>query len=198
MFALNFESACNLSLAQEKKAQPEANLWLEGIVAKNETALERLIAIYEEPLYKAALAYLADKSSAEDAVQNTFITLWQQAHKINKSSALRSWLFATLFNQCRKHIRTLINRQKRELKFAESKSLESSPNTEEKQDSNIALLQSALDKLKDPQKQLIILKFYEKMSIAEISEVMGLKEGTCKSRLHRAIAKLKTLMEVKR
>jgi RNA polymerase sigma-70 factor (ECF subfamily) len=185
-----------LALNQERDKSEESDIWVSRVLEGDEQAFDRLVANFEEPLYRSAVAYLGDKVSAEDAVQNTFVALWQNPRSLRNKESLRSWLFATLFNQCRKYIRGVVRQRKREEFFGQTRSLE--VEAFEEDDGREKMLRKAMDSLNDEAKRLVVLKYNEKMSIKEISRVIGIPEGTCKSRLSRTLEKMRKVMEVQR
>ena len=60
---------------------------------------------------------------------------------------------------------------------------------------NRLVLRQALDKLDEEQKRIVILRYFAELTVPEIAETTGTKEGTVKSRLHRALARLREHLE---
>ena len=135
---------------------------------------------YSDMVYKLALARTKNKSDAEDVFQEVFIRYMKNYHKIVSDEHCKAWLIRTTIN-CSYDI------------FNSSWSKKTVPiidnlvfGTEEKYDIYYNVL-----KLPKKYRTVIHLFYYEDMSIKEIAEVLGTKEGTVKSQLHRGRNMLK-------
>ncbi|MBN1941765.1 MAG: sigma-70 family RNA polymerase sigma factor [Phycisphaerae bacterium] len=164
----------------------------EGLRRREPEALTTAVQTYGPVLIRAAWLYLADAHAAEDAVQETFLAAWDGAKRTRGLTSLRAWLLGILTNRCRKHIRTAQRRRKREQRFLEQNAALSKSNFS---DPRLEKLQSALPRLDGPLREVVILRYWQKLSVQETAAALGIPEGTVKSRTHAAITRLRDIME---
>ena len=141
-------------------------------------------------LRRYARALVADRSSADDLVQDTLERAWTRLHLWQRGTDLRAWLFTVMHNV---HVnRTRGSRH--HLPFDED-----APETGVVPAENSALelrdLDRALAALPVEQREVLLLVALEDMSYAEMSAALGIPLGTVMSRLSRARERLRTLMQ---
>lgn len=138
----------------------------------------------------------ADETTAEEAVQNTFVTVWEKAASYNpKKSAASTWIFTVARN---KRIDAL-RRQKFVMPLEDDAldSLNTLDNTPHPvadayaDQATIEQLHTAIDSLPKEQAQLLHMAFFEDKSHQAISDATALPLGTVKSRLRLAMDKLR-------
>ena len=78
---------------------------MENLKNNNEEFFKEIIEIYQRQLFLIAKVRLKDDFLASDAVQETFVALYLNMHKIKKSEKLKSWMTKTLINKCNDIIR---------------------------------------------------------------------------------------------
>jgi RNA polymerase sigma-70 factor (ECF subfamily) len=137
--------------------------------------------------------YLGDTHAAEDVCQETLLAAWNAAGRTNGRTPLRPWLFGILFNQCRKHRRSLWRRARRELDAAQRRA-ESGEGHEDEDAERLETLRHAVARLDEALRAVVILRYEQGFGIAETAETLGLPEGTVKSRTSAAIERLRALM----
>ena len=143
---------------------------------------EALVSAQEDRLYRAALAILGDNREAEDAVQETFIAFWQKAPPELASPG--AWLMRVLVNRCRSRLRAPWRRRNVPLQEALSAAA-----PEERQELE------ELGQLPPADRAVLHLFYYEGFSTGEIAGILGVREGTVRSRLTRARGRLRRLLE---
>ena len=139
------------------------------------------------PAFALAMAMLGDRPAAEDAVQEAALKAWRSAWKVaDSSSSPRSWFLTIVANQCRDTRRT---------RWWQVLRLDHMPETPQidHADRVTALLDldRAMSRLSREQRALVYLRYHLDIQPKEISVVLSLCEGTVKSRLHRALRRLK-------
>lgn len=146
--------------------------------------LEQAAQQYEDTLYRAALSILADAAEAEDAVQDAFLKYWEKSPAFESPDHEKAWLIRVTVNGCKSRLRSPWRRRAAPL-------LESypAPGPEER-----AALEEVLS-LPPRDRAVIHLHYYEGYQTAEIAAMTGEAEGTVRSRLSRARAKLRTMLE---
>ena len=150
-------------------------------------AFELIVELWQKPLLTFALRYLEQEIEALDVVQETWISVIRRLNKLQNPSLFVSWLFRILTNKCIDRIRKK-QAEARLVKNANTKS-ETSKTLNENDD-----LDKAIQKLSDEQKTLITLRFGQGLQVGQIAAMLNIAEGTVKSRLHRALARLRELL----
>jgi RNA polymerase sigma-70 factor, ECF subfamily len=150
-------------------------------------AFELIVELWQKPLLGFALRYLDQEIDALDAVQETWISAIKGLNKLQNPSLFVSWLFRILTNKCIDRIREKQGELHR-LKRVTIK-LETSEGSNENE-----ALRQAIQGLSDEQKTLIMLRFGQELQVGQIAAMLNLAEGTVKSRLHRALARLREIL----
>lgn len=133
-------------------------------------------------LYVIAFSYLQSKYDAEDVLQNTFLKLWNSNKDFESDEHIDKWLTKVCINDCKNVFA---------LPFRKHKSLEDEYDlsTFDKY-FNIDLYNAVLS-LNKKERLVVMLFYYDDLSIKEISALAGIKESTVKSLLKRSREKLK-------
>ena len=150
--------------------------------------------------YSEILGYIYhctfDGTVAEDLTSNVFLAVFRHLGQFRwRQIPFRAWLYRIATNEVRMYWR----RQKRvkivslqpdnDIQAAEQSASDSMAATEEHR-----LLHKALLELRLKYRTVIILRYFESKTIAEICEITGRKEGTVKSQLHRGLARLQDIL----
>jgi RNA polymerase sigma-70 factor (ECF subfamily) len=154
----------------------------------DDDAFTQLISIYKENLYKIAFVYLKNEQEALDAVSDTVYKAYMNIKKINNPSLFKTWITRILINSA---IDRLTD-SKNIIYIDDYQKIEGFSILESEFDLDASFdLFNAIDKLDIKFKNIVILKYFEDMTISEISTLLGLPEGTVKVCLHRALKKIK-------
>lgn len=159
-----------------------------------EQVVERLIQDYGQEVYRIAYFYIKDRQLAEDVFQEVFYKVMKNYHKFQHQSSEKTWLTRITINTCKDLLRT--NWIKRVTTFStwqEPQSDYEAPFDIEKQEEYQELYQM-IQKLPTKYKDVILLFYYKELSYEEISQILGIPEGTVRSRLARARTKLKKMI----
>ena len=151
----------------------------------NISELTQLIRVHESELLRFAVAILRDEALAQDAVQGAFIAL---AERLFTPADPCAWLYKVTRN---KALNILRSRKKFIYKGEvpeETDNPAPSPEAELACSERKANLQKAVDELPPGQRVVLILRYYENLSYAEISRRTGSAPGTVASQLHDALA----------
>jgi RNA polymerase sigma-70 factor, ECF subfamily len=159
-----------------------------------------------EPVVRRFIRHLIGLSSAEDdIVQNVFIALYRNLHRISAPEKIRPYLFGIVRNYCYDELRREKRTNTVELDGLDGLSADESiigvSNAENGQEASLHLkllyneVREAMNRLPEVQRQLLILYCEEELSYAEIAEVMHISIGTVKSRLHYAKRALRSLLK---
>jgi RNA polymerase sigma-70 factor, ECF subfamily len=146
------------------------------------------------PAYRLAAVMLADRSTAEDAVQEASIKAWRKLGQLRgDAGSLRSWFLSIVANECR-----MVRRQRwwSVAKVAEVLPLRG---TRDQFDETSSDLKTALLRLNPDERLPLVLHFYLDLPLDEVARTLGLSPAATKSRIYRAARKLRsdlTLEEV--
>ena len=138
-------------------------------------------------LYRFLLKTMKHKADAEDMVQNAYEVLWQNRAMVNADTA-KAYLFKVAYNKMIDHYRKM-NR----MDLQESFDNLDRP-AEEKRHHLKAVLDTALARLSEQNRSLVLLKDYEGYSYEEIGEITGLNASQVKVYLHRSRLQLKSYL----
>jgi len=168
----------------------------------DEGAFGQFVHRYQRRFYRLAFGYLHDHDESLDAVQEAFIKIYRARRTWEPRANPYTWAYRIVANQCVDLLRKRKGYSASSLddeESSEGRTLADSATVdplllqvrkEERQRVMEAILQ-----LPTRQREIIMLRHYEDLSLQEIAEVQGCALGTVKSSLHRAIASLKGLLQ---
>ncbi len=137
-------------------------------------------------IYLIALSVTKNSSDAEDVMQNVFLKLWKYKKPFNDSEHLKKWLTAVCVNESKDYIKNPF--RKRNLPLDKAVDISVLDKTQ-----NIDLFKAIMS-LDTKERTIIHLFYYEDMCVADISDILRLKESTVKTRLFRARKKIKAIL----
>lgn len=167
-------------------------------------AFDVLAARHERGLARHLFGILRDDDATRDLVQETLLRVWTHAHQWDGLGSPRRWLLRIANNLALNHLRTVRRRRERPLDLpmeAEDGSDEhvpawmiddSSPGPDEALElaEQRRLLQRLMDRLPDDKREVLLLVYEADADIREAAGILGIPEGTVKSRLHSARQRL--------
>ena len=142
-------------------------------------------------LYRIAFHILEQQDEAEDAVQETFLKLWEMRDKLDGVESAKAYSIRILKNECLDRLR----KAKKEVPAEQALAKESILPADEQIDAKRRLekVLGAIKSLPDSQKQVLLLRTVEELSYEEISERMGMSQLTLRVLLTRARGALRNL-----
>lgn len=149
---------------------------------------EAFLALIDENrlnLYRVARGILKDKEDIEDSLQNTVIHSFQKINSLKKDEYFRTWIIRILINECNE----ILRKGKRVTYLAENNDTEIYSDSYENMD-----LTRAINFLNEELRITTVLFYIEDMSLKDIAKLLKIPEGTVRSRLTRARAKLREIM----
>lgn len=144
-------------------------------------------AAYEKgqrQMYLVALSMLKNPHAAEDALQNAYVKAYQKLGQLKDVSRFSAWATRILINECYNHLR-----KNKGVFVCADEALEAELGVFEDEEKKFFELVCDLP-LKD--KEVVTLRYFHQMSLEEIAQCLKLPLSTVKSRLYRALEKLKT------
>ena len=156
--------------------------------AGNDAAFEELYHRYARRLKGFFFLQLGgDEELAADATHDVFLRAYEARNRYQEGKSVSTWLFTIAYNICRNHYRS--NAYETQL----SATLDAEPISDEQIEVQLdaAALDDALaqvlSELPPPLHQLFSLHYQEELTIPQVAEIVGIPEGTVKSRLHKTM-----------
>ena len=156
--------------------------------AGNDAAFEELYHRYARRLKGFFFLQLGgDEELAADATHDVFLRTYEARNRYQEGKNVSTWLFTIAYNICRNHYRS--NAYETQL----SATLDTEPISDEQIEVQLdaAALDDALaqvlSELPPPLHQLFSLHYQEELTIPQVAEIVGIPEGTVKSRLHKTM-----------
>lgn len=132
---------------------------------------------------------VVDRQLAEDVTQAVFVALARQAGILQHRAVLTGWLHLTTRNLAAKTVRAEVRRRTREHQAA---TMQAPPNgTEAAWDQIAPHLDAALGQLDEPDRDVLLLRYFERQSVCEIGARLGLGEEAAQKRVSRALERLR-------
>ncbi len=169
----------------------EEKTLIKNLKKNNQDAYKELINLHGDRLLKSLYLMTRDLGLAEDIVQETFIKVFKNINKFKGNSSLYTWIYRISQNIAK----DILSSKKTSIVYED---IEAEPDMTEDIilraiDRN--LLKKELNNLGFIYRQVLILFYFEDLSIREISLVLDEKEGTIKSKLSRGRLLLKKALE---
>jgi RNA polymerase sigma factor (sigma-70 family) len=160
-----------------------------AVAGEDDAAFERVVEPLLHPGYELAWAVLRDRGAAEDAVQEAAVRAWRAFPTLRDEARARAWFLKIVLNQCRATMRTRWWR---------------TPVLGERQEHGVdghhagtdlrVDLERAIRSLNREQRAVVFMAYQLDLPHDEIARVLGVRVGTVKSRLHRAMARLRGVL----
>jgi RNA polymerase sigma-70 factor (ECF subfamily) len=161
-------------------------------VHRESAAFEDLMADHLDESFRVAVAILGDTDEARDATQEAFIAAWRQLPRLRDPAKAASWLHRitvnTSISRLRKRARD--RTMARALRFAAGDGGGVDDGFVHRES-----LRTALWQLKPEHRVVLFLRFYEDLTVEQIAERIGIRQGTVKSRLHYGLERLRQAYE---
>lgn len=158
--------------------------------SRSETAFAELVRRHVDLIHSAAFRMTGEMHSAQDVTQAVFVALAQNAAHLTDHPVLSGWLHTTARNLAAKQIRAAVRRQNHEHEAAAmNELLAAAPDANWNE---IAPhLDAALGELSEPERNVVLLRFFERKTAGEIGELIGISEAAAQKRVSRAVERLR-------
>jgi RNA polymerase sigma-70 factor (ECF subfamily) len=156
-------------------------------------AFDELFSRYKQPLFGFFRRRVADPAQAEELTQETFVGVLRASSRYKPDALFRTYLYAIGLNILRAHRRKAAFRNT----FWVAPTASREPAVRNSLDAELFLRQ-ALGKLETKDREILLLREFEQLSYAEISELLRLPVNTVRSRLFRARTALRDLLAAPR
>ncbi len=152
-------------------------------------AFRHLVEQHQNTLYGTAVLMTGDRSVAEEHVQEAFLSAWRGIRRFQRDRPFKPWIVRILVN------RIVSSRRRNRVPTAPlddaervtgpADVLESAMSAERRDE-----VQAALARLSPRHHQVVVLRYFAELSVSEVAAALGVREGTVKSRLSRALSRL--------
>jgi RNA polymerase sigma-70 factor (ECF subfamily) len=192
-----------------KPAGEDEPRFVKRLIARDEQAFSELVKAYERRVFALVVRMIGNSAEAEELAQDVFVQVFKAIGTFRGESKLSTWIYRIAINICKNRSKYLKVRHTNEQE--ELQALEDRVPMGEARGSNVAqierpdemvagrqverIVQQAILELEPSFRECLVLRDVEDLSYEEIGAITGLPEGTVKSRIHRARAQLKELVE---
>ena len=160
-----------------------------AVQAGDEGALGSLMSRYQGPLYGFLVRRVGD--AADDVFQETWIGIVRARERFDPTRRFSTWMFQIANNLCRdRYRRQAVRTRTLQAVRAEHQTLGQLAAPPPDPDAGHAM-RSHVAALPERLREVLLLRYYQDLGEAEISQVLGIPRGTVKSRLHAAVKALR-------
>ena len=172
---------------------------VEKIKKGDNKSFEKLYKLTEREVWFTCISFLKNETTAEDIMQETYITAFLKIQSLEKSSQIRSWLNRIAVNKCKNYLKGKGEIQLDDEIFENQAIVDERISIPEEYISDKAkreiILSIMQEVLSDVQYQTVVMHYFNEMTVDEIAEVFECSRGTVLSRLNYSRAKMKTAIE---
>jgi RNA polymerase sigma-70 factor (ECF subfamily) len=187
------------SMADSLAAPPPADVLIERCLRGDQFAWEAIVRQYWRKVFNVAYKFVGQHDAAEDLTQDIFLKIFRSLDTFDRRANFQTWLISVSRNLCidfyrsaRKE-RETIDRQVNADDLSPL-SRETAPDAALEQRDLAVLLRRALDTLPGTLRTAVVMRDIQELSYQEIADRLELAEGTVKSRINRALAKLSSAL----
>ncbi|MCS7311538.1 MAG: sigma-70 family RNA polymerase sigma factor [Acidobacteria bacterium] len=173
---------------------------VERIRAGDRYAFNLLVWKWEKPIYNMALRVLGSEEDAAEICQEVFIKAYMHIHEFRGDARFSTWLYRIALNCCHNHLRRRQRQRKLRARVPDFEGVgldeAAAPDAETvaHQAQLADRIRQALQGLPEDQRLVVELRVMHELSVEEVARIMGIPEGTVKSRLYYAVKRLRELL----
>lgn len=172
---------------------------VEKIKKGDNKSFEKLYKLTEREVWFTCISFLKNETTAQDIMQETYITAFLKIQSLEKSSQIRSWLNRIAVNKCKNYLKGKGEIQLDDEIFENQAIVDERISIPEEYISDKAkreiILSIMQEVLSDVQYQTVVMHYFNEMTVDEIAEVFECSRGTVLSRLNYSRTKMKTAIE---
>ena len=161
-------------------------------------AYEEIVQRYQQLAFRTAYVITGSAAEAEDAAQEGFVKAYRALATFRAGAQPRPWLLRIVANEARNRVRSAARRHQLELRVAEGfrpGDAAPSPEAAAVAAEDRRRLLGAVNELSEEDRQVINCRYFLELAGDETAATLGILEGTVKSRLSRALARLRARVE---
>ena len=168
----------------------------------DQDAFDELMRRYKHRIYAYILRSVKNYEDAEELTVEVFFKVYRALHKWKPQAKFSTWLYKIAYNVSidhhrakKRHIIHSLDNNLLSIDEPTAKDLGSDPEKLIVEKDRHRVINQAVDHLSQNQKKVFLMNRYDGLQIKEIAEILGIAEGTVKIHLHRAIKKLRVLLQ---
>ena len=167
------------------------------VLEGNQTNFNLLIKRYESNVFRTAIGFLHNKEDAEEITQDVFIKVYQSLSTFSGKAAFSTWLYRITVNTSLNYLR----KKKRKTFWIGLSEMLQIPSKDKPAETVITaqsektIIQQAIDKLPEKQRQAFVLSRYEELPQKQVADIMRISEGAVEQLILRAKSNLKKKLE---
>jgi RNA polymerase sigma factor (sigma-70 family) len=174
----------------------DGTLLREYTEAGSERSFAELVGKHLDLVYSTALREVGgDQHLAKDISQAVFIDLARKARSLSQRAVLTGWLYRSTCFAASKAVRSERRRQTREQKTQAMQAESSSPVPEPDWQQLSPMLNTVMLELKESDREMLLLRFFERRSLADVGSQFGLSQNAARMRIERALERLRHRLE---
>ena len=167
-------------------------------------AFARLMTRWEKPIQRLCVRMTGDAHRAEDLTQTAFTRVFMRRAEWEPAGKFSTFLWRVALNLCHDEARRIQRRGEFSLDALEEAegegetrfaAVEPTPDAQAESQERGELVRRALAELPEPYREVVVLRHYEGLKFREIGDVLGIPEGTVKSRMAEALGQLNRLLK---
>jgi RNA polymerase sigma-70 factor (ECF subfamily) len=186
-----------ITLEQTLPAGNEEAAFVAELRAGSQAAFEYLLTVYQHPVFNLVWHIVENQADSSDVLQDVFVKVFKNIKGFNGESSLRTWIYRIAVHEASNHRRSWIRRHWHEpvsvddtespsaAVATEAASTDRNPYQVFEQAEREVVVKQALASLAPPYRTVVVLREIEGLPYEDIAQVLGLAEGTVKSRLLR-------------
>jgi RNA polymerase sigma-70 factor (ECF subfamily) len=187
---------------QDLNLLTDEELILEFQKSNDQKAFEILVERFKNPLVNFVFRFLGDYEACVDVVQDTFVKVYRYKDSYTSVAKFSTWIYTIAGNLARSEYRRRkrnnffsINSYGEEEETYDIPDNKMRPDIETESKFKAQKIQEALMKLKEVYREAVILRDIQGLTYEEIAEILGIEEGTVKSRINRGRAQLQKYLK---
>lgn len=158
-------------------------------------AWESLMLMHQQTVFRFAYLLLGDPDDAEDTAQESFLRAWKHLKRFDATRPLRPWLLSITANLAHNRRRSAGRYIAALMRAFRDEPISSGIEETSLQNVEANELWRAVQHLKLADQQVVYLRYFLELSVTETAQALLVAEGTVKSRLSRALEKLRSIIE---
>jgi RNA polymerase sigma-70 factor (ECF subfamily) len=200
---MNTARSMDVALERTLPVVTEEAAFVAELQGGSEEAFAYLLVVYQNPVFNLISHIVTDEADAPDVLQEVFMKVFKGIRHFHGESSLKTWIYRIAVHEASNHRRGWLRRHAREafsvddteaapkVAAAEVREGPASPYQVVEQAEREEIVKRALAGLTPPYRSVVVLREIEGLPYDEIAQVLGVAEGTVKSRLMRGRALLR-------
>jgi RNA polymerase sigma-70 factor, ECF subfamily len=164
------------------------------IAAGDKLAMRALFARHHLRIYRFVLRFVRDPQLAEDLISEVFLDVWRHACKFEGRSAATTWLLSIARFNALSSLRRRGDAQLDDATAAAIEDTRDDPEVTIRKQQQGDILRDCLARISPDHREIVDLVYYQGMTIGEVAEIVGIPEGTVKTRMLHARRQLSALL----